>query len=74
MHDTLRLIRDESGNPVEVVGSLTDISERKAMEESLQRQGEEQQRLIQKLQEAQDQLLQSEKMASIGQLAAGHRT
>lgn len=71
MHDTLRLIRDESGNPVEVVGSLTDISERKAMEESLQRQGEEQQRLIQKLQEAQDQLLQSEKMASIGQLAAG---
>lgn len=71
MHDMLRLIRDDEGNPLEVVGSLTDISERKAMEESLQRKGEEQKLLIQKLQEAQDQLLQSEKMASVGQLAAG---
>lgn len=71
MHDMLRLIRDDDDHPLEVVGSLTDISERKAMEESLKRQGEEQKLLIQKLQEAQDQLLQSEKMASVGQLAAG---
>ncbi|MBR7778711.1 ATP-binding protein [Undibacterium rugosum] len=71
MHDMLRLIRDEAGNPIEVVGSLTDISERKAMEESLQKKGEEQKQLIHKLQEAQDQLMQSEKMASVGQLAAG---
>ncbi|WP_428717582.1 ATP-binding protein [Undibacterium curvum] len=71
MHDMLRLIRDEAGNPLEVVGSLTDISERKAMEESLQKKGEEQKQLIHKLQEAQDQLMQSEKMASVGQLAAG---
>lgn len=71
MHDMLRLIRDDAGNPVEVIGSLTDITERKAMEEALQRKGAEQKLLIQKLQEAQAQLLQSEKMASVGQLAAG---
>ncbi|HJV52283.1 MAG TPA: ATP-binding protein [Noviherbaspirillum sp.] len=71
MHDTLRLIRDENDNPLEVIGSLTDITPRKQMEEELQRKGEEQQALIKKLQEAHQQLLQSEKMASIGQLAAG---
>jgi PAS domain S-box-containing protein len=71
MHDTLRLIRDANGNPLEVIGSLTDITDRKRMEETLKEKSEEQQELIRKLQEAHDQLLQSEKMASIGQLAAG---
>lgn len=64
MHDHLRLIRDERGAPVEVIGSLTDITAHRQMEE-------EQEQLIQRLREAHDQLLQSEKMASIGQLAAG---
>jgi PAS domain S-box-containing protein len=64
MHDHLRLIRDERGTPVEVIGSLSNITARKQMEQ-------EQQRLIERLREAHDQLLQSEKMASIGQLAAG---
>lgn len=71
MQDTLRLMRDEQGAPVEVIGSLTDITERKQMEQALHSKGQEQQQLIGKLQEAHDQLLQSEKMASIGQLAAG---
>lgn len=71
MHDSLRLVRDEHGVPYEVIGSLTDISERKRMEAMLQARGEEQQRLITKLQQAHEQLLQAEKMASIGQLAAG---
>ena len=71
MHDSLRLIRDAEGNPVEVIGSLTDITDRRNMEEALKKTGEEQKLLIEKLQQAQAQLLQSEKMASIGQLAAG---
>jgi signal transduction histidine kinase len=64
MHDRLRLIRDEHGTPLEVIGSLTDITARKGMEQK-------QQQLIARLSEAHEQLLQSEKMASIGQLAAG---
>ncbi len=71
MHDSLRLIRDAEGNPVEVIGALTDITDRRTMEEALKKTGEEQKLLIEKLQQAQAQLLQSEKMASIGQLAAG---
>jgi PAS domain S-box-containing protein len=71
MHDTLRLIRDSRGAPLEVIGAMTDITIRKQMEESLHSRDEEQKRLIARLQEAHDQLLQSEKMASIGQLAAG---
>ena len=71
MQDSLRLIRDESGNPLEIVGSLTDISERKKMEEALQQTGAEQKQLIANLRDAKEQLIQSEKMASVGQLAAG---
>jgi signal transduction histidine kinase len=71
MHDTLRLIRDADGNPLEVVGSLTDITDRKLMEEALKKKGLEQELLIDQLAQAQGQLLQSEKMAAVGQLAAG---
>lgn len=71
MHDTLRLVRDAEGRPLEVIGALTDITDRKRMEEALTAKGIEQQQLIGKLRAAQEQLLQSEKMASIGQLAAG---
>ncbi len=71
VHDTLRLVRDAAGRPLEVIGALTDITDRKAMEEALTAKGIEQQQLIGKLREAHEQLLQAEKMASVGQLAAG---
>lgn len=48
-----------------------DITQRKLAEEALRREKVEQEALIKKLAEAQSQLLQSEKLASIGQLAAG---
>jgi PAS domain S-box-containing protein len=71
MHDSLRLIRDANGAPLEVIGAMTDITQRKQMEQTLQATGRAQQQLIAKLRTAHEQLLQAEKMASIGQLAAG---
>ncbi|WP_265949327.1 cache domain-containing protein [Dechloromonas sp. A34] len=53
------------------VGIVRDISERKRSEKELQENLERVQGLNQQLEAAQNQLLQSEKMASIGQLAAG---
>jgi PAS domain S-box-containing protein len=48
-----------------------DVSQRKAQEQELVSALEYQRQLNKRLEEAQSQLLQSEKMASIGQLAAG---
>ena len=53
------------------VGIIRDISERKRQEAELQANLEHLQRLNEQLASAQNQLLQSEKMSSIGQLAAG---
>ena len=51
--------------------SANDISELKQLELDLKQKNTEQHKIISKLEDTQDQLLQSEKMASIGQLAAG---
>ncbi len=48
-----------------------DLVERQSSRDELQRRSDEQQALIRRLAEAHNQLLQAEKMASIGQLAAG---
>jgi len=49
----------------------TEIEERKSVQAALEHEKEEQRQLIRKLEDAHSQLLQSEKLASIGQLAAG---
>ncbi len=53
------------------IGCIRDITKRKQAESELIKRYEKVQELNSKLQETQNQLLQSEKMASIGQLAAG---
>ncbi|MER2541226.1 MAG: PAS domain S-box protein [Azonexus sp.] len=53
------------------VSILEDISERKHQEKELQEHYQDIQSLNEQLKNTQNQLLQSEKMASIGQLAAG---
>jgi len=52
-------------------GLRKELAERQRTESALQIEKEEQRALIKKLEDAHNQLLQSEKMASIGQLAAG---
>jgi PAS domain S-box-containing protein len=68
---TMSMVRDTEGRPKYAIGAVEDIRVRKAAEEALRRTNSELQVINQQLQEAQTQLLQSEKMASIGQLAAG---
>jgi two-component system NtrC family sensor kinase len=48
-----------------------DLVERQRARDELQQRSDEQQALIRRLEDAHNQLLQAEKMASIGQLAAG---
>lgn len=70
--------RDDSGNPLRMTGTNTDISDRKKAEAALQfseqREREKAQQLeqtLESLKKAQAQLIQAEKMSSIGQMVAG---
>ncbi len=71
VEDHTRIVRDAAGHPLFYEGVVSDIDSKKRAElqtiESLATQRE----LNRKLEAAHNQLLQSEKMASIGQLAAG---
>ena len=69
--ENARLVRDDNGEPLYYEGTMEDITERKEAEEALRQSKEELEEANQRLKENQAQLLQSEKMASIGQLAAG---
>ncbi|MBI5559031.1 MAG: PhnD/SsuA/transferrin family substrate-binding protein [Deltaproteobacteria bacterium] len=71
-------IKDNNGNIIQVVHVSRNVTERKKNEEALQQSNEELKFLNKELEKAfselkavQSQLLQREKMASIGQLAAG---
>ncbi len=61
----------DEGNLTGFVGIITDISERKCAEKVLQDANNRLEEMNEKLKGSQNQLVQSEKMASIGQLAAG---
>ncbi|MEG4456721.1 PAS domain-containing protein [Microcoleus sp. N9_A1] len=70
--------RDASGNPLRMTGTHIDISDRKQAEAALQfseqREREKAQQLektLEDLKKAQSQLIQAEKMSSIGQMVAG---
>jgi len=69
--DRTTVTRDESGTPTYYDGVITDISERKQQQLMIADNLAQQRILNKRLEEANTQLLQSEKMASIGQLAAG---
>ncbi len=69
--DRTKVSRDENGQPLFYDGVLTDITERKQQQILIADNLAHQQQLNKRLEEANNQLLQSEKMASIGQLAAG---
>jgi PAS domain S-box-containing protein len=69
--DRTNVHRDEAGEPDFFDGVLTDITERKLQQIRLNETLEQQKILNKRLEDASNQLLQSEKMASIGQLAAG---
>jgi two-component system, NtrC family, sensor kinase len=64
-------IKDPTGNIVALVGIHTDITERKQAEAKLKQQTIELEQTLKELQTTQSQLIQSEKMSSLGQLVAG---
>lgn len=63
--------RGQDGQPARMVGTQRDISAARQASESMQRQLIETLNLNRKLEETQLQLVQSEKLATIGQIAAG---
>ncbi|PLZ89874.1 two-component sensor histidine kinase [Fischerella muscicola CCMEE 5323] len=62
---------DEQGVPYALCGISTDISDRKQMENQLRQQAEDLEQTLQELKHTQTQMIQSEKMSSLGQLVAG---
>ena len=71
IRDIVRVECGTDGSPALLRGVMVDITHQKEMEEQLRKDQQEQRKLIARLKETHTQLLQSEKMASIGQLAAG---
>jgi two-component system, NtrC family, sensor kinase len=65
------VIHDDQGSVVEMIGTMSDISDRKRSEIQLRQQTQQLEKTLAELQSAQSHLVQSEKMSSLGQLVAG---
>lgn len=66
-----RIMRDQNGQVIGFVSLYEDVTKEKTYERELERQHEELRQAYENLKQTQLQLLQSEKMASVGHLAAG---
>ncbi|AEG00774.1 ATP-binding protein [Methylomonas methanica] len=62
---------DDAGSPIRIDGITVDITQHKHAEDLLKQRNQELQSALDTIQEVQRQLVQSEKLSSIGQLAAG---
>jgi PAS domain S-box-containing protein len=77
-HNRAWMIYDNNGNPIRIDGMITDITDRKQAETALQ-EAEAQARqkafqleqILNELRQTQSQLIQAEKMSSLGQMVAG---
>jgi PAS domain S-box-containing protein len=63
--------KDESGQILGIQGSLRNIDDRKAIEAALQAKTQYLEQALKNLQQARAQMVQAEKMSSLGQLVAG---
>jgi PAS domain S-box-containing protein len=63
--------KDEQGRPVRMIGTNVDICTRKEAEQQLLERTDELENTLNHLRDTQTQLIQSEKMASLGQMVAG---
>ncbi|MEA5500093.1 AAA family ATPase [Limnoraphis robusta] len=61
----------EDGSIYEWIGTCTDIDDRKKAEAAVQQKSQELEKALQDLQQAQLQIVQSEKMSALGNLVAG---
>lgn len=65
------LLKDKNGNPLYLITSITDITERKLAEDELRKNFEELRKTQQTLTKIQNELIRSEKLAVLGKLSGG---
>ncbi len=64
-------LKDDQDEIIGMIGLAQDISDRKAIEVALANKAQELEQAMEKIQRTQMQMIQSEKMSSLGQLVAG---
>ncbi|MDD5093457.1 MAG: ATP-binding protein [Dehalococcoidia bacterium] len=64
-------VQDDTGTPVQIRMAISDITERKQAEEALRWTNIELEKALEELKACQEQLLQSAKLAAVGELVAG---